>query len=42
MCRDCPKEKKTDIRALIAGLEEELAELQVDAENEQSDFMDGR
>jgi hypothetical protein len=42
MRRDCPKEKKIDIRALIAGLEEELAELRVEAENGESDFMDGR
>jgi NTP pyrophosphatase (non-canonical NTP hydrolase) len=42
MCRDCPKEKKVDIRALMAGLEEELAELKTEVESEELDFMDGR
>jgi len=42
MRRDCPKEKNVDIRALIVGLEEELAELRVEAENGDKDFQDGR
>jgi len=42
MRRDCPKEKKVDIRALMAGLEEELAELKTEVESEELDFMDGR
>jgi hypothetical protein len=42
MRRDCPKEKGIDIRTLMAGLEEELAELRIEAENGELDFVDGR
>jgi Zinc knuckle/Retrotransposon gag protein len=42
MRRECPNEKKVDIRALMVGLEEELAELKIEVESQESDFMDGR
>lgn len=42
MRRECPKEKKVDIRNLMVELEEELAELKAEVESGESDFMDGR
>jgi NTP pyrophosphatase (non-canonical NTP hydrolase) len=38
MHRDCPKENKVDIHALMAGLEEELAELRTEVESEELDY----